>query len=415
MIIDQQDSEQGALSGLLQAVDKDLGHPLAPEWRAAAEVVARHRFLPERVWLGDGHGGYAPCDRSADPRRWLRAAYADAPVVTQVNDGAQPVDSDSDGIWPSSSASAPSIVFRMLEELALVDGISVLEIGTGTGWNAGLLAHRLGVGNVTSVEVDPEVAARARTALKAVGLGPDVVCGDGSLGVPGRAPFDRTVSTCAVRSVPPAWIAQTKPGGVILTPWESPWLGWGLLRLTVRNGAAEGRFQPYSSFMLMRGHRTDLRIFRDVVRDAHQPDESRTVCPAHTIGADAWDLGFAIGLCLPDVWKTWEDDPGVDGVVRRLWIATTDATSWAAVDHAADQAGAPDGPFTVWQYGGRRLWDEVEGVYRWWVEQERPGPERFGLTVTAGTASAWLDGPARLLPRTAAHVHAPVPAHVTRR
>jgi hypothetical protein len=64
-------------------------------------------------------------------------------------------------------------------------------------------------------------------------------------------------------------------------------------------------------------------------------------------------------------------------VQSRLWLATTDATSWAAVDWDGERGDR----FAVWQHGTRRLWDEVEATYRWWRMAGEPGPERFGLTV----------------------------------
>ncbi len=121
----------------------------------------------------------------------------------------------------------------MLDMLDLHAGHRVLEIGTGTGWNAALLAHRLGAGRVVSVEVDPVLAARAEACLRGVGLDARVVRGDGAEGCADGGLYDRVIATCSVRAVPPAWIAQTRPGGVILVPWESPWLCYGLLRLTV--------------------------------------------------------------------------------------------------------------------------------------------------------------------------------------
>jgi protein-L-isoaspartate O-methyltransferase len=124
----RQGAEQAAISGLLRAVDDHLGHPLATEWGRAAYAVERHRFLPERLWLDSDDGSYTPCEFQQDPERWFAAAYADDPVVTQVNDGAEP---DGGDAWPSSSASAPSMVFRMLEYLDLADGMKTLEIGTG--------------------------------------------------------------------------------------------------------------------------------------------------------------------------------------------------------------------------------------------------------------------------------------------
>ncbi|MFG2842744.1 methyltransferase, partial [Kitasatospora sp. NPDC048296] len=85
------------------------------------------------------------------------------------------------------------------------------------------------------------------------------------------------------------------------------------------------------------------------------------------------------------------DAPGVAGAPPRLWVATTDARSWAAVDHD----GRQNKHFTVWQHGPRRLWDEIEAAHHWWEENNRPPPERFGLTVTADRQWAWLDRPAQ--------------------
>jgi protein-L-isoaspartate O-methyltransferase len=94
----------------------------------------------------------------------------------------------------------------------------VLEIGTGTGYNAALLAHRLSAENIVSVEVDPAVAEHARRVLAAAGFGAlTVVSADGAEGYLPRAPYDRVSSTVATAEVPYAWVAQTCPGA-----WCSP-------------------------------------------------------------------------------------------------------------------------------------------------------------------------------------------------
>ncbi|WP_424212169.1 methyltransferase domain-containing protein [Streptomyces sp. BI20] len=352
--------------------------------------MPRHLFLPDRVWVGDG---LREVRRAEDPEGWLRAAYADEPVVTQVNDG-RAVEADEE-LWPSSSASAPSVVFLMLDLLRVEPGHAVLEIGTGTGWNSALLARRLGSGRVTTVEVDPALSAAAAVRHRRLGVSPRVACGDGAEGFAAGAPYDRIVATCSVRSVPPAWPAQTRPGGVILTPWDSAWCTYGLLRLTVdAHGTASGMFAPYSAFMSLRAHRTDLRIFRDVVREEHVPVESTARVDPEAVAGEDLAARFAVGLLLPSVWHARHEDPDVDGVVSRLWVSDTDATSWAAVDRHED-----DRPCTVWQYGPRRLWDEVEAVHAWWAERGRPGPERFGLTVHAtGDTHTWLDTPTHPTP-----------------
>ncbi|MFF1907869.1 methyltransferase domain-containing protein [Kitasatospora sp. NPDC058218] len=384
-----QQQEQAAVRGLLLAVRDELGHAVAGEWQAAALAAPRHRFLPELIWLRDDQGRYMACDRLASPEVWFTAAYADDAVVTQVNDGEAPAEDDEP--WPSSSASAPSVVFRMLEALDLSAGMKVLEIGTGTGLTAAYLAHRLGDSNVVTVEVDEALAERARATLKANSLSPSVICADGQDGWKQQAPYDRVSATCSVTRVPIAWIEQTKPGGVILTPWDNPWICWGLLRLAVRgDGAAEGRFSPYSAFMTLRAQRQQLRIYRDVVRDEHRPDESSTGLDPRLVAGESWEADFAVGHRLGDVWYVWHDEPEMEGVQRRLWLATTDCTSWAAVDWDGDENA---NRYAVWQYGSRHLWDEAEAAYGWWGSHGRPGPERFGLTVNGEEHRIWLDAP----------------------
>ncbi|MCS0634070.1 methyltransferase, partial [Streptomyces sp. LP05-1] len=223
-------------------------------------------------------------------------------------------------------------------------------------------------------------------------------------GHPEDAPYDRVLATCAVRAVPYAWIEQTAPSGIVLAPWETPWLSHGLLRLTVEgDGTASGWFTPHPACMPLRAHRTDPRILRDVVRDEDQPEETTTGVSPCAVTGDNWNARFAIGLQTRDISHTWQHDPGIDGVTSRLWLTTTDATSRAAIDPDPEN---PEGPedgerFTIHQHGPRRLWDEVTAALTWWHQAGSPGPERFGMTVQPdGTHHAWLDTPDRPVPRT---------------
>ncbi|MGW4625623.1 hypothetical protein [Streptomyces rubiginosohelvolus] len=120
------------------------------------------------------------------------------------------------------------------------------------------------------------------------------------------------------------------------------------------------------------------------------PEECTTRLSPWAVAGEDWAAQFAIGLQLPHVWRAWHENPDVEGVDSRLWLAGTDATSWAAVD----LDGRTADHFTVWEHGPRRLWEAVEAAYGWWREAGRPGPERFGMTVTPdGTHVPWLDAP----------------------
>ncbi|MGH3925597.1 MAG: hypothetical protein ACRDTT_22525 [Pseudonocardiaceae bacterium] len=121
--------------------------------------------------------------RSADelsghPGQWRELAVGDDFVITQVDDG-NPVGGDV-GDLITSSVSMPRMVALMLKHLDVHGGERVLEIGTGTGWNAALLAHRLGADCVTTIEVDPQVGTRAKKAPSDAGFGDVIVItGDG--------------------------------------------------------------------------------------------------------------------------------------------------------------------------------------------------------------------------------------------
>ena len=118
-----------------------------------------------------------------------------------------------------SSSSQPQLMAAMLESLRVAPGMRVLEIGTGTGYNAALLATLVGPrGRVVSVEVDPGVAEAARSALAASGLAVDVLTGDGAAGAPAQAPFDRVIVTASADGIPRAWLDQVVEGGLVEVP-----------------------------------------------------------------------------------------------------------------------------------------------------------------------------------------------------
>ncbi|MYQ44623.1 methyltransferase domain-containing protein, partial [Streptomyces sp. SID4985] len=161
---------------------------LTADWLPAFAAVPRARFLPDVMWPHDmDTGTTVAVDRREQPELWTSYANADVPIVTQWDDGR----GERRGNVPTSSASMPSVVFRMLAALEVEPGHRVLEIGTGTGWNAGLLSHRLGRDSVVSVEVDPKVADAARERLSAQGLLGRVLTGDGAEGDEAGAPYDR--------------------------------------------------------------------------------------------------------------------------------------------------------------------------------------------------------------------------------
>jgi protein-L-isoaspartate(D-aspartate) O-methyltransferase len=168
---------------------KAAGVVTSPAVEEAMATVPRHLFL-----AGESVGD----------------AYRDEAVLVKYGaDGA-----------PISSASQPTMVASMLEALDVRPGHRVLEIGTGTGYNAALLALLTGeAGRVMSVELEEDLARRAQRAINAA-IGPrvEVVIADGRMGYPAAAPFDRVVVTAGAGAVARAWAEQLAEGGRLLVP-----------------------------------------------------------------------------------------------------------------------------------------------------------------------------------------------------
>jgi protein-L-isoaspartate(D-aspartate) O-methyltransferase len=183
--------ESGEAAALHQALVDQLKRPdciRTPPVEAAFRAVPRHLFLPDRP---------------------LDLVYSDEAIPTKQLDGAT-----------VSSSSQPAIMAFMLEQLQLQPGHRVLEIGAGTGYNAALMAHIVGdMGQVVTVDLDEDLVASAREHLSAAGFSRvQVVRGDGGLGYPADAPYDRIILTVGAADILPAWHEQLKPEGRLVLP-----------------------------------------------------------------------------------------------------------------------------------------------------------------------------------------------------
>lgn len=345
---------------------------LAEDWRPAFEQVLRHEFIPDTVWRvsEQADGRLMPLRRAEDPDTWLELAYSDAPVNTQVDDGNPP----PEGGWEvTSSTSQPAVVAEMLSAMDLEPGMRVLEIGTGTGWNAALMAHRVGAENVVTVEIDQTLARQARAALERTGFGKvSVVTGDGTRGHPDAAPYDRIVITVGVRDVPYTWVTQTRPGGRIVAPMVNSFHPPGLAVLAVHNGTATGRLGKPYTFMGMRADRVARVSAANIVGEIEARDET-DLHPR--LWGSPHDAAVAIGQRIGDGVRTqWQADKDTPGL-GTMWLLEPVGKSWAAV-----KVG-PEPPYKVWQGGPARLFDEVAGAYQWWLNAGKPSVGDWLVTV----------------------------------
>ena len=343
-----------------------------PRWADAFRQVPRHVFLPG-FFVQRPDGAWEPV--TAEHPDHLALAYRNDVCVTQLD--------NDDRAWeqalatgaatgvPTSSSSMPTIMAIMLEALAVAPGDRVLEIGTGTGYNAALLCHVLGDARVTSIDVDPGVLVRAEARLTAAGYRPTCVLGDGEQGYPPRAPYDRVLGTCAVSRIPAAWLEQTAPGGLIVTTFNRA-IGAGLVRLTVRDGQATGRvLLEDGRFMPLRAHRQAWADEALLEALTAEPTTSRTtLLSSRSVLDPAGPFEFFAGLALAEV--AVAADP--------IRLVHPDG-SWVRHRGAVVDQGGP-----------RALWDVAEAAYRQWRALGEPRRHQFTFSATPTSQHFALDG-----------------------
>ncbi|MFF0250789.1 ATP-grasp peptide maturase system methyltransferase [Streptosporangium sandarakinum] len=350
----------------------------SPGWRSALEEVPREPFIGDAIYLTDNGQAdrWTPIHRGAvGDEDWLRLVYTDETLVTQV-EGVLAEDAAGTATgFSTSSSTLPSLVVRMLEAAGIDKGDEVLEIGTGTGYSTALMCHRLGEAAVTSIEHDPAVAERARRAITGLGYAPTLVVADGLHGHPGNAPYDRLIGTCAVRTIPAAWLSQVRAGGTLTTPMWGWMGGVAFAHLTVNDdGEASGRFLPDDLyFMRARSHMPPPRP--PVLTGIGEVRESR-IDPALLENESAL---FVAQLAAP--------------AAQRSSAGETTILLDVATGSRADTRPAPGGGWIVHQHGPHRLWDAVEDAVLLWQDAGSPHQSAFGLTATRERQRVWLGEP----------------------
>jgi len=345
------------------------GHISSAAVEAAFRAVPRHLFAPG-----------VP----------IEAAYArDIVVVKRDEHGAL-----------MSTISAPEIQALQLEQAGIRPGMRVLEIGSG-GCNAALIAELTGPdGHVTTMDIDPDVADRARACLDAAGY-PQVrvALGDAEDGLADGAPYDRILVTVGAWDIPPSWTRQLAEDGRIVVPLRTKGLTMSLA-LEREGDHLISRSQQICGFVKMQGagahdghrwplgdHKVSLAFDDGNLDDPRKLDGVLTTAPAAAwsgvtarrgellAGLLLWLMTTLPGFCTLVV-DASDGDPGLAVEPGGRWFpfATVDGDSFAYLSFRP--AGEDVVELGAHGYGphAKRTAEAIAEQIRVWDRDHRNGP-----------------------------------------
>jgi len=317
----------------------------------AFRTVERHRLL-ETFYLREADGSKTVEHDPGHPQRdHLALIYADTALATRHIGG-----------LPASSTSQASLVARMLELLELSEGMKILEVGAGTGYNAALLAEVVGDQRlVITVDVLEDVVDQTRRLLAGAGYPQiQVLLRDGFEGAAEQAPFDRIVATVGCSDLSPHWAEQLADDGTMLVPLAQA-SGHPLVLVRKNGSALRGRMVERTGFIPVRGplHIEDLwalgvRVVdpAEVVREPDHEPRFAARRPDEPMGITDDESDFLFYLGLHDRRACHAPQgPGLSG----------GPDGWAAL--------APDG---IWWWKDASLARELDRRYREWDAHGRP-------------------------------------------
>jgi protein-L-isoaspartate(D-aspartate) O-methyltransferase len=341
---------------------------------AAFRATPRHYFLDRVFQFQRKHNRWREIlTRDPGPEE-LRLLYSDRALITHLsrpNRQAQAV--------PVSSSSQPSLMAQMLEDLRLAPDLKVLEIGAGTGYNAALLAHVVGPGRVTAVDVDRAVLSEAWDHLRAVPeRGVALHHADGREGYPDAVPYERLIVTAATPDVEPAWLEQLADEGLLLAPLSlAPGLAF-VVRGTAHAGVFHGRLLRAAYFMPLRAEG------EDGAEDLAVPPTAQT----RSLAAP-W-AGWFDRRRPRTSWLAFIQALALFGLLRGLAVHYQTAADGEAT------FGVANGIECCWL--GSRRWQvsghagQVLGTELWRAFLDAGGPRPTDYEIQAGPGARWTDG-----------------------
>jgi len=368
------------------------GHLTDPRVDAAFNNVPRHLFLPG-----------APLD----------AVYSDQSVPVRMDERGEAI----------VASTMPSMVARSLTQLQLHEGHNVLQIGTGTGFTAALISYIVGDdGNVTTLEIDRDVASVAEANLSRAGHSVvNVTHVDGAEGYAPRAAYDRIIANVGMWDVPLSWIRQLKPDGLMVIPM---WLDGLQVSATFRvqpDGSLLARGVMPSAFVYIRGSAAMPKVRKQVGStaltlisdDLHRVD----VASLHMLLSQDHDMSNRLSqpLNTADYWYGFLPYMSLNEPEKDVFALYTidfertaygmDGEGFALLTPASACFVPYYGAGTTHTFAGADAFLDVEQFLNDWQAAGRPGVDKLNLHLIPMRHGVPVDIPGKIYPRRNHFLH----------
>lgn len=330
------------------------------------------------------------CADDTGRENYLAAVYRNQSLVTKLDERN----------WPISSSSQPAVMARMLEALDVHPGQRVLEIGTGSGYNAALLATLTSEGaQVVTIERDAELTATTGEALaRVLGPGVTVIVGDGVTGWQSGAPYDRIIATASAPTLPMAWVEQLCPNGKLVMDLQGTLASGSLI---VEKSATEVRghflpeplhFMPMETRAISLPH-TKLASLLQQDCQATFSQEDDAVFPQVLFDpAFRWFVQWRISGCQVSKRKQTQRDTG--SVIHSILVIEPKSQALVRFQRQQEE--------DTWHgevYGSVQFWQELQQAYETFHALEEPGQQQYQFVVEEEVPALVIGSLRLLLPR----------------
>ncbi|WP_405888276.1 methyltransferase domain-containing protein [Streptomyces longwoodensis] len=352
--------------------------------RDALLALPREVLIPQAYVRRSGPGEEPPrwdlLDWSApqDRPELLGLLYGGASVLVQ-HDGEALLGrarGTRSGAAITSMSTVMGLTAELLEELDLRPGLRVLDVGTGAGVTAAVACWVCGDREVVTLDLDRHLTESAAARLSDLGFRPQVVCGSGELGVPGRQ-FDRVFVSYAVQCVPAALVEQLAPGGTLLAHVTSASPSWPGLAVVRRSADGQVTAELRAVEFAHRAGHGMARIWLSEEFQQRMATEPGTWTGRGVPAPPAdHDRGFWLAA-----------DHVVGGLVRdfgaeHLAIGAPDCGSWMRAEPEDHRR------WSVTGRGPRHIWREIQDLAARWRAASSPDRYRLHFDADGGQRAA---------------------------